>query len=189
MTPVARVGARCAAHPARLAAGACPVCGRDRCAVDVTDYGAVGCSLCATRTASPPAGPAEILVRVSLAALAVALLAGWVAAQYVNVKYWSIGWPALLGLGVSGAASAAAGSGPGRRQRVVLGASAIVAVLGTALGFRLFDRPVTPVHPWHQVGPPYLAALIGVLGWPLLFGAPGRSRAGRQPARGSGIDL
>jgi hypothetical protein len=126
--------------------------------------------------APPPPSTAEVLVRAGLAGLAVAVAGGWVLTQHVNVHLMSLIAPALLGLAVCWAATAAAGVQTVAQRRIVLGIAAVAALLGTALGFRLFGRPVTPVHPWHQVGPPYLTALLGVVAWPLIAGNPARSR-------------
>jgi hypothetical protein len=171
---------RCAAHPARLAAGACPSCGRPRCAADVTRYAGTGCAVCAAVAGHRPPDRVEVLVRAGLAAVAVSYPTGWVAQQYVNVEYMSLAWPLVLGLAVSWAASVAAGRRDRAVRGVVLAAAAVGALLGTALGFRLFDTPVTPLHPWDDVWGPYVAGLAGVVAWPLLFGTP--RRTARQEA-------
>src|SRR4051794_6945988 len=179
VTAPPRVGARCAAHPARLAAGACPVCGRDRCAADVAAFGSDGCDVC--RTQQPTvraAGRLEVGVRAGLAALAVAIAGGWVVTQHVNVHVMSLIAPALLGLAASWAATTAAGAGSSADRRMVLLIAAVAALVGTALGIRLFGRPLTPVRPLDSVGPPYLTALAGVLAWPLLAGP---SRTDHRP--------
>jgi len=167
-----RVGARCATHPARLAADACPVCGRARCAPDATAYVGRGCGVCAMVPPDRVPGVVEVGVRSGLAALATAVVGGWVVTQHVNVHLMSLIAPALLGLATCWAATAAGGARSAPQRRVVLLAAAVGAIAGTALGFRLFGRPLTPLHPWHQVGPPYLTALAGVLAWPLLAGQP-----------------
>jgi hypothetical protein len=133
--------------------------------------------------------PIEVVVRAGLAGIAAAVVGGWIVTQHVNVHYMSLIAPGLLGLAASWAAAAAGDAQDARQGRAVLGVAAVAALLGTALGFRLFGRPITPVHPLHQVGPPYLGALVGVIAWPLLFGAPSRSRGKAQPAAGSGSDL
>jgi hypothetical protein len=180
-----RVGARCASHPARLAADACPVCDRGRCAPDVAAFAARGCAVCMAVDAAPAPGRLEIAVRAGLAALAVAVAGGWVAQQYVNVHLMSLIAPALLGLAACWAATAAAGPRSAGQRPLVLLIAAAGAVLGTALGFHLFGRPVTPLHPARQVGLPYLTALAGVLAWPLLAGPPRSDRRrGAEPAPG-----
>jgi hypothetical protein len=179
MTSAARVGARCASHPARPAVDSCPICARDRCAADASGYAASGCRVCRAEGAGSGTRPlTEQAVRAGLAALAAALAGGWIVVEYVNVRYMSLIAPGVLGLGVSWAASAAAGTRDRRGGWVVLGVASAAAVLGTALGFRLFGRPVTPVHPLRQVWLPYVAAVVGIAGWPLLFGGPGSRRDG-----------
>ena len=111
-------------------------------------------------------------MRSGLAALATAVVGGWVVTQHVNVHLMSLIAPALLGLAVCWAATAAGGARSAVQRRLVLLVAVAGAVAGTALGFRLFGRPLTPWHPLHQVGPPYLTALAGVLAWPLLAGRP-----------------
>jgi hypothetical protein len=188
MTSPVRVAPRCAVHPARLAVDACPVCGRDRCGVDATHYADRGCAACAGAggRAVPPAA-LEVVVRAGLAAMATLLVGGWIATEHVNVHITSLVAPALLGLAASGAAAGASGAQQAGQGRLVLLVATVAALLGTALGFRLFGEPVTPVHPWHQVWLPYVAALGGVAAWPLLFGAAGRARPERQPAGGAEI--
>jgi hypothetical protein len=165
-------GPRCATHPARLAADACPRCARGRCAADVTRFGAAGCAVCAVTDPVRSAGRSEVVLRAALAAIAVAFPTGWVAAQYVNVEYMSLLWPVVTGLAVSAAASGAAGRRDRSAQPGVLAAAIVGALLGTALGFRIFDTPVTPVQPWDVVWGPYAAAIGGVFIWPLVFGGP-----------------
>jgi hypothetical protein len=138
----------------------------------VTRYGGNGCAVCAVTGSPPPASRLERFVRAGVAAVAIAYPTGWVAAQYVNVEYMSLLWPVVLGIAVSWAASAAAGRRDRGDEPVVLAAAAVGALLGTALGFRIFDTPVTPLEPWHVVWGPYLASLGGVLVWPLVFGVP-----------------
>lgn len=133
------------------------------------------------RVARPP-GTGEVGVRAGLAALAVAVVGGWVVTQHVNVHLMSLIAPALLGLAVCWAATASAGARSTRQRRLVLLVAALGAVAGTALGFRLFGRPLTPLHPVHQVGPPYLTALAGVLAWPLLAGPSRPERGARNDA-------
>lgn len=173
---------RCAVHPARLAADACPSCGRPRCSADAGTYAADGCAAC--RRPAPafrPVGVAELLVRAGLAGVAVALVGGWVATEYVGVHVMSLVAPGLVGLAASAATSVAARSAEGRGGfAIALTVAAAAALLGTALGFRLTIGGSSPLHPAGQVGPPYLAALGGVLAWPLLFGCPGRPSRVRE---------
>jgi hypothetical protein len=179
MTSAPRVDARCAVHPARLAADRCPICGRDRCGADASIHGEQGCAACVTsRRGARPAGLLEVVTRAGLAGLAAALAGGWVATQHVGVHLMSLFAPGLVGLAASWATAAASAARDVRQRRAVLAVAAVAALLGTALAYRLF--PLSPLHPVDQVGPPYLAALGGVLAWPLIFGST-PSRRGRVP--------
>jgi hypothetical protein len=168
---------RCAVHPARRAVDACPVCGRPRCGADAAGYGRAGCSACtAVVSAAPAAGRAELVVRAGLAAMAVALLGGWIGTQYARNRGFSLITPALVGVGVAWAASAAVAGGKISR-RVVSVISAVAAVASAALAFRVYAAGgLSPLHPAGRVLPPYVAAVTGVLVWPLLFGPPKRPR-------------
>lgn len=189
MTTVPRVGGRCAVHPSRPAVDRCPSCGRDRCGVDAATCGERGCPACIGNVgAVRPAGTLEVLIRAGLAGVAAALVGGWVATQHVGVHLMSTFAPLLVGLAASWVTAAASGARTTRERRAVLGVAAVAAVLGTALAYRLF--PLSPLHPLDQVGPPYLAALAGVIAWPLLFG-PARpaGRRSAQPGDGAGSDV
>jgi hypothetical protein len=166
-------GARCAVHPARRAADACPVCGRPRCGADAAVYAAAGCAACAVTDAAsePPVTAAEQVVRAGLAAVALAFAGAWVAAQYVDTQYFALIAPALVGLGCAWAASAA---GRGLPMRVVLIVAGVTAVLGTALSDRLVPGGQNLFLPASHRLPPYLAAVVGALAWPVLFGPPRR---------------
>ena len=181
MTAEPRVGARCATHPARLAVDACPVCGRGRCAPDRAGYAERGCGVCVVQSgAAHPPSTAEVAVRAGVAALATAIAGGWIVTQHVNVHLMSLFAPALLGLAVCWMATAAGGPRTRDQRLLVLAIAGVAAIVGTALGFRLFGQPLTPMHPGHQVGPPYLAALVGVLAWPLIGGTqPKGTRSNR----------
>ncbi len=161
-------GARCAVHPVRRAVDDCPVCERPRCAADAAAAGP-GCAACGGRgaaragSAAPPAR--EQLVRAALAAQAVALLGGVVAAQYVGAELFAYLTPFVVGVLTAAAAqtaSAAPRTGPpAMRLRAVAG---VYAVLGVALGFvlegsegALDGRSVLP----------YVAAVVGVVLWTL----------------------
>ncbi|MBV9291330.1 MAG: hypothetical protein JO222_02685 [Frankiales bacterium] len=174
MTVGAGPAGRCAAHPDRLLADSCPTCGRGRCAADRAAYGDGGCAVCRGRSQAPPtpAGAHNIGVRAGSAALLTAYPTAWVGAEYVNVHFMSLAWPVVGGLAASWAASTAAGRRSRREQLLVLLAAVAAALLGTALAFRLFGAPVTPVHPLRQVWLPYLTALVGVAIWPVLFPPP-----------------
>lgn len=165
-------GPRCAVHPARRAADTCPVCGRPRCGADVSAYAGSGCAACASTAEQPAPVPAgERAVRAALAALAVSFVGAWVAAQYVDTQYFAVIAPALVGLGCAWAASAA---GRGLPSRLVLVVAAATAVLGTALSDRLVPGGQNLFLPASHRLPPYLAAVLGALAWPVLFGPPRR---------------
>jgi hypothetical protein len=52
----------------------------------------------------------------------------------------------------------------------------LASLLGTALGFRLFPHgPHDPLHPFHEVGLPYLCAAIAAVLWPIVLGPPKRA--------------
>lgn len=182
------VGARCVVHPGRVATDTCPVCERPRCAVDAAQWRAGGCAACvADRPARVPTGERELLVRAGLAGLVVALLGGFVATQYVDTRYFSVVAPGLVGLATSWAVSAATGrSSSGRRTWAFVAIACVAAVFGTALGFRLVPGGQSLVSPIGEVGPPYLAAVVGALAWPALFGPqPRGSRRGQPDGRGT----
>src|SRR3954451_17905985 len=168
---------RCAVHPARRAVDDCPVCGRARCGSDAVNFGRSGCPACATAgAAEPAAGTPELLVRAGLAAMAVALVGGWIGTQYARNRGVSLIAPALVGMGVAWAAAAATGNGQISRRLVSL-VAAVAAVLSAALAFRVYAAGgLSPLHPAGRVLPPYAAAVAGVLAWPLLFGPPKRQR-------------
>lgn len=166
---------RCALHPARLAVDACPRCSRSRCGADAAQYGSRGCAACADPQPAKPAAPdLERLVRAGVAAFAIALVGGWIGTQYVDVHFFSVVAPGLVGLGTGWAATAAAGgaSAP-RARRMTLLVGAVAAVLSAGLAFRLESGGgQDPVGSWGEVGPPYLAAVIGTLAWPIVYGPP-----------------
>src|SRR3954463_1829052 len=168
---------RCAAHPARRAVDDCPVCGRPRCGADVAGCGRAGCPACTTAGVEAPApARAELLVRAGLAALAVALVGGWIGTQYARNRGFSLIAPALVGMAAAWA-TAAATEGGNAGRRVVTGIAAVGAVLSAALAFRVYAAGgLSPWHPAGRVLPPYVAAVVGVVAWPLLFGPPKRPR-------------
>jgi hypothetical protein len=167
---------RCAVHPARRAVDDCPVCGRPRCGTDAVDFGRAGCRACAAgEVQAPTAGRGELLVRAGLAAMAVALVGGWIGTQYARNRGFSLIAPALVGMAAAWATTAAAGSGAASRRLLSL-LAAVAAVLSAALAFRVYAAGgLSPVHPAGRVLPPYAAAVAGVLAWPLLFGPPRRT--------------
>ena len=179
---------RCAVHPARPGYDACPVCGRPRCHADAQGFGSAGCAACARLVrVHRSAGLAELLVRAGLAGLAVAFVGGWIATQYVRVHLMSLAAPALIGFAAALAVPAAARSL--RPLPLVWLVAGGAALLGTAVGFVLVPGGQDPLRPWAVVGGPYLAALAGVVGGPLLFPAPRPERGAssrRHHRRGQG---
>jgi hypothetical protein len=160
---------RCAAHPARRAVDDCPVCGRERCGADAAGYGPTGCPSCAAVKAEAPVpGFTELVVRAGLAGLAVAFVGGWIGTQYVRNRGFSLIAPAIVGIAIAWAVAAVAGQS---RRRVTSVVAAAAAILSAALAFRVYAAGgLSPLHPAGRVLPPYVAAVVGVLAWPLLFG-------------------
>lgn len=179
--PAARAlsaGERCAVHPGRPAVDRCPGCARARCRPDRARLGPSGCAGCLAPPGRRSGGQPDLAVRgvrAGLATMLVAVLGGFVATQYVDAHVLSLVGPGLVGLAAAWAASAAGGPG-----WLTSGIAAAGAVLGTALGFRLVPGGQSVVHPLAEVGPPYLCAILGVLGWPAIFGSPRRDRPTRR---------
>src|SRR3954464_2630937 len=165
---------RCAVHPARRASDLCPVCGRPRCAPDAMSYAGQGCAACVTAQVAPaPPSRTERLLRAALATLGIGFVGAWVAAQYVDTQYFAVVVPALIGLACAWAATAAAGmASAARPPRVLIVIAAVTAVLATALSDRLVPGGQNLFAPAGHPLPPYLAAIIGALAWPVLFGPP-----------------
>jgi hypothetical protein len=130
-----------------------------------------------------PAGRRELLVRAGLAGYAVALVGAGFATQYARERGFSLLAPALVGLAISWACGLAT-RGSSSSRRLALAVAAVMAVLSAALAFALTPGGQNPLHPVGRVFPPYGAAIVGVLVWPVLFGPPrGRARDDRdQPA-------
>lgn len=161
---------RCAVHPSRRAADLCPVCDRPRCGADAARFQAAGCAACVhTSRPRPPAPKVERMLRAALAALAVAYVGAWVAAQYVDTQWFGLIAPGLVGLACAWAASSAAGR---PRPGVVLGVAAVTGILATALSDRLVPGGQNLFLPVSHRLPPYLAAVVGALAWPVLFPPP-----------------
>jgi uncharacterized membrane protein YfcA len=172
---------RCAVHSGRAAHDECPVCGRARCDEDVRAFRERGCAACVVNQApARVASPLAAIVSAATPVVPVAAIGGWIYSQYVEVHIFSWLVPALLGVAGSSAATALSQrrSPVTRRRvsRVPILMGAIAAVLGTAFGFRLFPHgPHDPLHPWHEVGLPYIAAAIAAVVWPLVLGPPRRA--------------
>ena len=168
-TPPAADGMRCAVHPVRRAVDSCPVCSRPRCAADAQEETGGGCAVCQRPAAGAesPTGVAlvERYVRAALAAYAVALLGGVVAAQYVGAAVFAYLTPFVVGVLTAAAAQAAAGlpkiGAPAALIRLLAGG---YAVLGVAYGFVL-ERSADVLGA--SSVPPYVAAILGVVLWTL----------------------
>lgn len=104
-------------------------------------------------------------MRAALAANAVALLGGTVAAQYVGAQLFAYLTPFVVGVLTGAAAQAAAGGArTGRDAAGVRVVAVVYAVLGVALGFAL-ERSSTVFDTGTLL--PYAAAVLGVVLWTL----------------------
>lgn len=169
--PALPPGTRCGLHPVRRAVDRCPVCDRPRCAADAAAAPGGGCPACSgvrpgEETPPRPAVlPLEAVVRAALAAQAVALLGGVVAAEYVDAQLFAYLTPFVLGVLTGAAAQSASGgarTGPvASRVRALAG---VYAILGVALGFAL-ERSKDALDSSTLL--PYLAAVAGVVLWTL----------------------
>jgi MFS family permease len=172
---------RCAVHSGRAAHDECPVCGRARCDEDVREFGERGCAACVVNQAPVRlVSPIAAVVLAAAPVVPIAAIGGWIYSQYVEVHIFSWLVPGLIGVAGSSASSALSQrrSTPTRRRvsRIPILMGAVAALLGTALGFRLFPHgPHNPLHPWHEVGLPYIAAAVAALAWPLVLGPPRRA--------------
>jgi hypothetical protein len=125
------------------------------------------------------------VVRAGLASAAIAYIGAWIGAEYVDTQYFATIVPGLLGLACAGLAAAAA---PGLRRRTLQLLVAGVAVLGTGLSDRLVPGGQNLFLPVGHRIPPYVAAVVGTLVWPLFFGpVPNRARdrPDQPPLRGT----
>lgn len=137
--------------------------------------------MCLAPSAPAPAQASggELVVRAGLAGLAAALVGGWIATQYVYEHVFSVLVPGLLGLATGAAVSVAVRRPSHQLVTLRLVAGAVMAVLGTALGFRLVvGGRQSVLHPGSVVAAPYLCAILGSLIWPVLAAPGRRSRAG-----------
>lgn len=169
--PTLAPGTRCGVHPVRRAVDRCPVCDRPRCAADAASAPGGGCPAChgvrpgEELPAKRSVPLLEAAVRAALAAQAVALLGGVVAAEYVDAQLFAYLTPFVVGVLTGAAAQSASGgvrTGPvAARVRVVAG---VYAVLGVALGFAL-ERSKDVLDSSTLL--PYLAAVAGVVLWTL----------------------
>ena len=129
-----------------------------------------------------PAGEAELLVRAALAGLAVCLISGPVASQYVESGLFAYVGPFVVGV-ISGAAAlrAALTDGRGRVGTRVRAIAAALAVLGVAFGFSLEGS-----QPLVSGGTllPYLAAVAGAVLWTV----PPRTAPRKTSGQGAGTE-
>ncbi len=162
--PAALQADRCAVHPSRPAADACPVCARPRCSADAAAATGGGCQVCGGRSsATAPRPPVDLRAVVGAAVLAhlTAVLSGFVGQQYVEVRYFSLLVPAGIGILCAIAAERGAGGARGVPVRLV---AVFYAVLSAALSFVL-EGSAGLLAPGGTVGPPYLAAAAGAWFW------------------------
>jgi hypothetical protein len=104
----------------------------------------------------------------------VAALGGWIYSQYVEVHVFAWLVPSLLGVAGSWSTTALwqRAAAP---SRFAVGLGVFAALLGTAFGFRLYPHgPHDPLHPFHEIGFPYLCAVVTAVLWPLVLGPPKR---------------
>lgn len=126
---------------------------------------------------------AEVVLRAGVVTVPVAAVGGWIATQYVYDHIFSLVVPGLIGFGCG----LAAGGANRRRDRLALVVILLVAaaggVAGTALGFHLVPGGRQSVlRPLDVVAAPYLCAVLGAVGWLVLFGTarvPGTDDPGR----------
>jgi hypothetical protein len=124
----------------------------------------------AERRATRPTLPDSArLVSGVLVGFLVAVAAGAVSSQYVGAQLFDLAAPALTGIAAGIAATSAARTrGRGPLDWPLRWTAAGLAVLGTALAFRLVPGGDSPFTPLSAVLPPYLAAVGGALGSRLL---------------------
>ncbi|MFN2538231.1 MAG: hypothetical protein ABR549_08770 [Mycobacteriales bacterium] len=129
---------RCAAHPGRPAIDSCPVCGRPRCGADAARPLGGGCAVChgiSEAGAHRPASRPELLVRGALGANLMAVVWGFVEAEYVQAGVFQYLAPLVLGAFTGGVALSASGQPRGRdgtRMRVI---AVGYSLLGCGWGF------------------------------------------------------
>jgi hypothetical protein len=153
---------RCAVHPGRPAADACPVCERWRCEADRRLAPGGGCLACEGRAAESRVKPVtrRSVVGAAAACHPVAVFFGAVSSQYVEVRWFEVLVPAGVGIGLGAVAEAGA---RGARGWWIRGVAVGYALLAAALGFRV--EP-SGLEPWDlRAVPAYLAAAVGAWLW------------------------
>ncbi len=154
---------RCAAHPSRPAVDRCPTCERPRCGADRAAHGQA-CTLCAT-VARAVVDARIPLLKAALAAYAVAILMGYVVAQYVQAEVFAYLAPLVLGLLCGFAATSAAGNPKaGMLARRIRSLCVVYSVLGTAFGFVL-EGTFGALSTSPDVLVPYLLAAAASAAW------------------------
>lgn len=146
---------------------ACPVCGRPRCGADAAEPLGGGCQVChgtVVDVRRVPPGTRELVVRGVLAANLMAVLWGFVEAEYVQASFFQYLAPVVLGAFTGGVTMAAAQHPRGRLgQRLRLAATAY-AVLGCAFGF-VKEGTFGALSSSTDVLVPYLLAAVACWGW------------------------
>ena len=167
--PSTAVKQRCAAHPGRPAVDSCPVCDRPRCGADAAEAVGGGCAVChgITETRShPPASALELLVRGAVGANLMAVLWGYVEAEYVQAGVFQYLAPLVLGAFTGGVSMAAAGQPRGKvgtRMRLL---AVGYSLLGCAWGF-VREGTFGALSTSGDVLLPYLLAAVACWGWTL----------------------
>jgi hypothetical protein len=167
---------RCAAHPARPGVDACPVCARPRCGADAADAPGGGCAVClGLRTDAPryvDPTQRELLVRGALAANLMAVIWGFVEAEYVQAGVFQYLAPLVLGAFTGGVAMASAQQPMGAFGTRLRALAVVYAVLGCAFGF-VKEGTFTALSTSTDVLLPYLLAAAACWLWTL----PPKARA------------
>ena len=171
---------RCAAHPGRPAVDSCPVCDRPRCGADAARPFGGGCTVChgiADGAAHRPASRRELLVRGALGANLMAVVWGFVEAEYVQAGVFQYLAPVVLGAFTGGVAMAAAGQPRGKdgtRMRLI---AVAYSLLGCGWGF-VREGTFGALSSSGDVLLPYLLAAAACWGWTLPPKAAATSSAG-----------
>lgn len=168
-------GARCVAHPSRPAVDRCPTCDRPRCGADGPGPRCHVCHGLVGSPATPPPSGLERVVRGALGAYALALGGGLITSEYVGAPLFEYLSPAVVGIAVGAAATAAAGEPRGGVLRQVRVVALVMAVLAIAVGFRA-DGTYGLLAADAKVLLPYLVA--GATCW--LWTAPPKRRRRRS---------
>ncbi len=164
-------GLRCAAHPARPAQDRCPTCDRPRCARDTGRGGT--CVLCSARRGRPPRPVPVALTAAGVSALPTAVLGSALGQEYVGARFFSVVFPALVGVALALVVAAAAGPVRPVTRAVLSAVVAAYAAVSALLDFRFTDLPYGGPGRWL---PPVLAAAAAGAGAALRFARPAQER-------------